>query len=106
MTQFRSTDRLSAREILPPPSEQDGGADFRVIEVGTTPRGTIVAIQAHAGEPRTGLRLLTVETRELWEVRGVAFAPPEAIEAGRWGLLLVPVGHQGTLHVDDRLQAA
>ena len=81
-------------------------ADLRVLEVGTTPRGTIATVQVYAGEPRAGLQLMVEGSGQRWEVRGVAFVPPEAVEAGRWGLLLVSVEHDGSLNVDDRLKAA
>jgi hypothetical protein len=79
---------------------------FEILEVGTAGHRTIAIVQSHVGKPRAGLRLMTMGTHKLWEVRGVAFAPVEAVKADRWGLTLVPIGHDSSLRVGEQLRAA
>jgi hypothetical protein len=80
--------------------------DLRVLETGTSARLTIAAVEATGGTPKAGMRFLTEETHDLWEVRGVSFTPIATAEAGRWGLLLAPMGHDRALRVGDHLVAA
>jgi hypothetical protein len=80
--------------------------DLRIIEVSTAAGRTIVAAQVLAGDPRVGQHLVVEGTGQRWDVRGVAFVPPEAVEAGRWGLTLAPVGHEEPLRAESRLRAA
>ncbi len=83
-----------------------GPADLEILDVASTPRGTIVAVQALAGEPSAGLRLRGAGPADLWEVRGVGFVPAAAAAAGRWALLVAPVGHDRELRVGEHLVAA
>lgn len=79
---------------------------FQVLDIVTVDHRTLAVVQSHGGEPRTGPRLMTTGTHELREVRGVAFAPIEAVKAGRRGLSLVPVGHDSSLRVGEQSRSA
>jgi hypothetical protein len=84
----------------------DAPANFLVLEASTVAGRTIAAVQVYAGEPRVGLVLCVEGTEERWVIGAIAFVPPAAVEAGRWGLSLRPVEHEGQLRADLRLVVA
>ena len=86
-----------ASQAVAPPTATRDLATLQVIEVAETPRGTIVAARAHGLEPRMGVRLVVMGTRDIWEIRGIAFVPPGTAAAGLWGLLVSPANHDHPL---------
>ncbi len=79
-------------------------ANSLVLEASTVAGRTLAAVQVYAGAPHVGLVLRVEGTAARWAVTGIAFGPPAAVEAGRWGLSLRPVAHDGQLRPDVRLR--
>lgn len=77
-----------------------------VVECRPVADRVLAAVDILAGEVRVGMKLAVSDTGERWEVRGTAFVPVGAVEQGRQGILLVPVGHQGSLRSGTRLEQA
>ncbi len=106
MRDHRDWRRLPARPDNVTPLTKAIPADLLVLEVAMVRGRAIVAVQVYAGELRAGLRLAVEGTDQVWEVRGVAFVPPETREVGRLGLTLAPLGHEHTLRSGERLVPA
>lgn len=68
-----------------------------VLEVGKVPGRILVVVLAHLGEPQPGQQLRAEHGPGLWEVRGLAFTPPETVIERKWGLLLRDIANKGSI---------
>ena len=75
-----------------------------VVESRSAAGRILAVVDILAGEVSAGMRLVASDTGDRWEVRGTAFVPIDAVEQGRQGIVLAPVGHQGTLTPGTRLE--
>ena len=82
---------------------RDPQGEFLVVESRPVDGLVLAVVEASADRVATGMRVIASETGEMWEVRGIAFAPIQTIERGRLGVLLAPVGHGGGLPSGVRL---
>ena len=74
-----------------------------VIESRPVGDSLLVVVDVSEGTIRTGMRLAVQGGEDEWEVRGLAFTPLASAEHDRSGLVLVPIGHHGSLPIGAQL---